>query len=192
MPSTENIAAFDAVLEAAEASAPPPEPSAEDAERSIKRSELMRTMMMHNAQKRSLELQAENEVNDAMEGSEAASRQAAEAERERIEIEHNKEMLKQRQLTAEARENLSAQVAERIGAAGTGHMRSSRLWSEALLRRQAEDANIHARRLRQQAHAAADSALGEKGEALQSELASIKALMAGARNVLEPVQTAHA
>jgi hypothetical protein len=101
-------------------------------------------------------------------------------------------MLKQRQLTAEARENLSAQVAERIGAAGTGHMRSSRLWSEALLRRQAEDANIHARRLRQQAHAAADSALGEKGEALQSELASIKALMAGARNVLEPVQTAHA
>ena len=84
-----------------------------------------------------------------------------------------------------AKEALSAAVAEKAMAAGSGHMRTGRLWQEALLRRQAEEQMVHGRRLRQEAHAAASGKLGEKGEALKEELQSLKTLMASVINAQE-------
>ena len=63
-------------------------------------------------------------------------------------------------------------------AAGTGHMRTGRLWQEALLRRQAEEELMHGRQLRREAHAAAGGQLSERGEQLKEELAGIRTLMA--------------
>ena len=51
-------------------------------------------------------------------------------------------------------------------------------------RRQAEEATSHGRRLRQEAHAAASSKLGQKGESLKSELNTLKTLVERVRGAL--------
>ena len=87
--------------------------------------------------------------------------------------------------TEEAKARLTSQVDERVKGIGTGHMRTGRLWADALLRRQAEEATVHARRLRQSAQLAATSELGEKGDSLKAELGAMKHLMANVRAVLD-------
>ena len=134
--------------------------------------------MQRVAQKRSLESQAEEEVAAIRRPEEAAARaESAEArEAKKEELERAGRATHMSATSAKAR--LVKQVEDRVSAAGTGHMRTARLWREALLRRQAEEESMHGRRLRSEAHEAASTNLGEKGEMLKEELAGIRALTA--------------
>merc|ERR1711924_257847 len=106
----------------------------------------------------------------------------AQAQRATAVVAHYKDLLAHRQATQEAREKLMTQVKENVTASGQAqHARQAhmRRWADALLRRQAEEAKMHARHLRQEAQAAVSSQLGSRGEALQQELSSIQRLMDG-------------
>ena len=138
--------------------------------------------MMHVAQRRSLETQAEQEVANARLPEEAEKRLQAKLAREAAVVADEEHLRMAKEESQAAKEALSAAVAEKAMAAGSGHMRTGRLWQEALLRRQAEEQMVHGRRLRQEAHAAASGKLGEKGEALKEELQSLKTLMASVIN----------
>ena len=184
MMTPEQIAAADAELEAAAAPPPMEDTSAAEAAREAKRTELKKTTMMHTAQRRSLETQAEEEVAAEAGRAEDAARESTLAEAEAAALEYRRAEASEKARTEEARARLVEQVRRRAEAAGTGHMRTGRLWSDALLRRQAEEATIHARRLKKAAHAAASSELGERGSGLKSELASIRALTASVQGVL--------
>ena len=153
-----------------------------EAKAARKKQELERTTMMHVAQRRSLETQAEEEVANARLPEEAEKRLQAKLAREAAVVADEEHLRMAKEESQEAKEALSAAVAEKAMAAGSGHMRTGRLWQEALLRRQAEEQMVHGRRLRQEAHAAASGKLGEKGEALKEELQSLKTLMASVIN----------
>jgi hypothetical protein len=180
MPAVEAIEvaeAADAEAAAAAAAAVANEAKAATAAEKLKE-DLRRKTMQRVAQKRSLESQAEEEVAAIRRPEEAAARaESAEArEAKKEELERAGRATHMSATSAKAR--LVKQVEDRVSAAGTGHMRTARLWREALLRRQAEEESMHGRRLRSEAHEAASTNLGEKGEMLKEELAGIRALTA--------------
>ena len=184
MPSAEEIRFDEEEMARLSVPVEPAAPTAMDDANARKRAELVRTTMMHSAQKRSLEAQAEEAVAEARRPQHEAARELADLQREEAAAQYQDEELQERRQTAEVTRQLVAQVEARVQGAGTGHMRSARLWAEALIRRQAEETTMHARRLRQEAHAAASSKLGAKGEDLKHELAGVRSLIDSVKGAL--------
>jgi hypothetical protein len=131
------------------------------------------------AQKRALEAQAAERVKAQRFAQLAAARERAEAELTQAQQAFEREEYSMQELTAQAKAMAVARIQDRMRAeaAANGGV-AARIWSEALLRRQSEEARSHGRRLRHEAHAAASSTLGERGEASKEQLASMRELMA--------------
>ena len=184
MPSVEDIRRDDE--EDALLAAPPQaaEPTEADRANARRRAELMSTTMMHNAQKRALETQAEADVAEERRPALEVARELADLRREEAAATYQDEELYERRQTADAKQQLVEDVERRVQSAGTGYGRSAQLWAEALLRRQAEETTMHARRLRHEAHMAASGKLGPTGEQLKKELAGVRALTESVKGAL--------
>jgi len=151
----------------------------EDAKLAREIAQLERHVEQRAAQKRALEAQAAERVKAQRFAQLAAARERAEAELTQAQQAFEREEYSMQELTAQAKAMAVARIQDRMRAeaAANGGV-AARIWSEALLRRQSEEARSHGRRLRHEAHAAASSTLGERGEASKEQLASMRELMA--------------
>lgn len=151
----------------------------EDAKLAREIAQLERHVEQRAAQKRALEAQAAERVKAQRFAQLAAARERAEAELTQAQQTFEREEYSMQELTAQAKAMAVARIQDRMRAeaAANGGV-AARIWSEALLRRQSEEARSHGRRLRHEAHAAASSTLGERGEASKEQLASMRELMA--------------
>jgi len=151
----------------------------EDAKLAREKAQLERHVEQRAAQKRALEAQAAERVKAQRFAQLAAARERAEAELTQAQQAFEREEYSMQELTAQAKAMAVARIQDRMRAeaAANGGV-AARIWSEALLRRQSEEARSHGRRLRHEAHAAASSTLGERGEASKEQLASMRELMA--------------
>lgn len=151
----------------------------EDAKLAREIAQLERHVEQRAAQKRALEAQAAERVKAQRYAQLAAARERAEAELTQAQQAFEREEYSMQELTAQAKAMAVARIQDRMRAeaAANGGV-AARIWSEALLRRQSEEARSHGRRLRHEAHAAASSTLGERGEASKEQLASMRELMA--------------
>ena len=158
----------------------------EDAKLAREIAQLERHVEQRAAQKRALEAQAAERVKAQRFAQLAAARERAEAELTQAQQAFEREEYSMQELTAQAKAMAVARIQDRMRAeaAANGGV-AARIWSEALLRRQSEEARSHGRRLRHEAHAAASSTLGERGEASKEQLASMRELMATLSAVAE-------
>jgi hypothetical protein len=162
------------------------EDETEDAKLAREKAQLERHVEQRAAQKRALEAQAAERVKAQRFAQLAAARERAEAELTQAQQAFEREEYSMQELTAQAKAMAVARIQDRMRAeaAANGGV-AARIWSEALLRRQSEEARSHGRRLRHEAHAAASSTLGERGEASKEQLASMRELMATLSAVAE-------
>ena len=162
------------------------EGEAEDAKLARDKAQLERQVEQRAAQRRALEAQAAERVKTQRYAQLAAARERAEAELTQAQQALDREEYSMQELTTQAKAMAVARIQDRMRAeaAANGGV-AARNWSEALLRRQSEEAMSHGRRLRHEAHAAASSTLGERGEASKEQLASMRELMATLSAVAE-------
>jgi len=151
---------------------------AQDAVLSRRRAKLLCAIETRSTQRNSLETQAARPVLTAWATQLAAASDANEEVLHAARAAHARDEERVRQETASMKAMVVGALQDRVRAEGaTNGGLAARLWSEALMRRQAEEATVHARRLRQDAHAAAGGLLSQSGESQKEQLTSMRAFM---------------